>query len=73
MDLNFLLYADNIFNYFTREVYNLTESHQSHSEAIAGVRIKRFLTMAVMKLSQELLKQSRSDSVETKKLIENMN
>ena len=50
----------------------MTESHQSHSEAIAGVRIKRFLTMAVMKLSQELLDRSRSKSDETKKLIENM-
>lgn len=50
----------------------MTESHQSHSEAIAGVRIKRFLTMAVMKLSQELLDRSRSNSIEMKKLIENM-
>ncbi|MFX0123134.1 MAG: hypothetical protein ACFFAE_05810 [Candidatus Hodarchaeota archaeon] len=50
----------------------MTESHQSHSEAIAGVRIKRFLTMAVMKLSRELLDQSRSKSDETKKLIENI-
>ncbi|MFX0014766.1 MAG: hypothetical protein ACFFB2_00800 [Promethearchaeota archaeon] len=49
----------------------MTESHQSHSEAIAGVRIKRFLTMAVMKLSQELL-DARSDTTETKKMIESM-
>ncbi|MHA1214678.1 MAG: hypothetical protein ACTSR2_05705 [Candidatus Hodarchaeales archaeon] len=43
-------------------------SHISHSEAIAGVRVKRFLTLAVMKLSQELLRQSKSD--ETIKFLE---
>ncbi|MHA1975131.1 MAG: hypothetical protein ACTSW1_19250 [Candidatus Hodarchaeales archaeon] len=43
-------------------------SHISHSEAIAGVRVKRFLTLAVMKLSQELLRQSRSE--ETTKFLE---
>ena len=48
----------------------MTESHSSHSEAIAGVRIKRFLTMAVMKLSRELI--DRSDTIETKKFIETM-
>ncbi len=48
----------------------MSESHPSHSEAIAGVKIKRFLTMAVMKLSQELL--DRSNTLETRKLIETM-
>ncbi|UCE13309.1 MAG: hypothetical protein JSV04_14125 [Candidatus Heimdallarchaeota archaeon] len=45
-------------------------SETSHSEAIAGVRIKRFLTMAVMRLSTELI--DRDDTKETKKIIENM-
>ncbi len=48
----------------------MTEPRPSHSEAIAGVKIKRFLTMAVMKLSRELL--DRSDTIETKKFIETM-
>lgn len=40
----------------------------THSEAIAGVRVKRFLTLAVMKLANELL--TRSDTEETRKFIE---
>ncbi|MFX1282530.1 MAG: hypothetical protein ACFFB5_02705 [Promethearchaeota archaeon] len=48
----------------------MTEPRPSHSEAIAGVKIKRFLTMAVMKLSQELI--DRSDTLETRKSIETM-
>ncbi len=48
----------------------MSESRSTHSEAIAGVRIKRFLTMTVMTLATELL--DRSDSAETKKLIETM-
>ncbi len=48
----------------------MSEPRSTHSEAIAGVRIKRFLTMTVMKLATELL--DRSDSAQTKKLIETM-
>lgn len=70
IDLYLLLYVNHKFYSYDIEVSNLTESHQSHSEAIAGVRIKRFLTMAVMKLSRELL--DRSDTKETKKFIETM-
>jgi hypothetical protein len=44
-------------------------SHKSHSEAIAGVRIKRFLTMAILTLSKELLVNSRNKE-ETNKFIE---
>ena len=40
----------------------MTEPSQtSHSEAIAGVRVKRFLTLTVLKLSEELLKRSTSE------------
>ena len=44
-------------------------SPTSHSEAIAGVRIKRFLTMAVLKFSKELLNNSRKRE-DTKNFIE---
>jgi len=40
----------------------------SHSEAIAGVRVKRFLSLAVMELANELI--ARHDTEETKKFIE---
>ncbi|MFX0050367.1 MAG: hypothetical protein ACFE8U_03650 [Candidatus Hermodarchaeota archaeon] len=40
----------------------------SHSEAIAGVRVKRFLSLAVMKLANELI--ARHNTEETKKFIE---
>ena len=40
----------------------------SHSEAIAGVRVKRFLTLAIMRLARALIAQSNTD--ETRKLIE---
>ncbi|MFW9855228.1 MAG: hypothetical protein ACFFFG_09205 [Candidatus Thorarchaeota archaeon] len=40
----------------------------SHSEAIAGVRVKRFLTLAIMKLAQALLNQSNTP--ETRQLLE---
>jgi hypothetical protein len=47
----------------------LAESHRSsHSDAIAGVRVKRFLTLAVMRLANELINQS--DTLETRKNIE---
>lgn len=41
----------------------------SHSEAIAGVRVKRFLTLAIMRLARALINQSNTP--ETRKLIEN--
>ncbi|MHA2225000.1 MAG: hypothetical protein ACXAC8_07335 [Candidatus Hodarchaeales archaeon] len=44
-------------------------SGTSHSEAVAGVRIKRFLAMAVMKLSEEILK---SKTEESKKFLESL-
>jgi hypothetical protein len=40
----------------------------SHSEAIAGVRVKRFLTLAIMRLAQALLNQS--NTAETRQLLE---
>jgi len=47
----------------------LTEpSQSSHSEAIAGVRVKRFLTLTVLKLSEEILRRSKSE--ETAKSLE---
>lgn len=53
-----------------QEGYILSKvSQTSHSEAIAGVRIKRFLTMAVLTLSKELLRNSRNKA-ETNKYLE---
>ncbi|NHJ00978.1 MAG: hypothetical protein EAX86_02500 [Candidatus Heimdallarchaeota archaeon] len=43
-------------------------SRTSHSEAIAGVRIKRFLTLALLHISSELM--NKSDSKSAKKFLE---
>ncbi len=44
-------------------------SRTSHSEAIAGVRIKRFLTLALLTISSELM--DKSDAKTAKKFLEN--